>query len=257
MNRIIYLFLMSLFSINAFTTSSSDYQTLLSQSMLLNFEDVKSQQDYLQDVKQRLTNTSFSHVDLTLVSKDFHFFEKNYTEDHLKRFYKNQKTLYKKLANEIKYDKHSSLSQAINTWMNFSLTKNEKESLNYMLSLKDQEIKTGEPYAKSQIQILLRSFEDRSLEDYYKKGFSLPEALYARHTRLYNEMLNVLKTHFDPEIYFHIESCLQAEEKILLQSYLDDQLYRFARAEIAANKEHDDVLRDLLKMFFLKRSHLD
>jgi hypothetical protein len=69
-------------------------------------------------------------------------------------------------------------------------------------------------------------------------------------------MLTHLKNNFDPMIFFHIESCMQAEEKILIHSHYDETLNSFAHAKITSTNEIEDNLRKLLKAYFKKRETL-
>lgn len=233
--------------------TKTDYSTMASLSLQNRIEDIPESNEYLYKLKQRLEIAPLDKTELSLTTEDFEIYEKTLKEKDLFRLKKHQKILFKKLSDYIKRSKKLTSSQILNSWMNFNLTKNEKESLRYLIDLRYKKASKETPKLETDLIQLMQSFNAVSISNYQKNGFTFAESLYARHMALYKEMLSLMENNFDPMIYFHIESCMKAEEKFLIQAYYDEQLNIFSRSAIATKNSREDSLQHLLKSYFEKR----
>ncbi len=256
MKKLTPLLLSAFITVQSIALSPVEYRNLSTKCLKPSFEELPSQEEYFENLTQRISSLDDLETQETLVKNDFASFDQ--TDDSkiaiaLKRLKINfNQKLFFKLSKEPTY----TLDKYINSWLRHSLTANEKQSYTYILSLRTLDLENASSSTEKTIGELMQTFKAPSIAEYKKRGFSTSEAKYIRHVALLQEMLFRMEEHFDPQIYFHIESSLKAEAKFVWQAFVEQKLIDFSTGRIDTFSEYENSFQPLFKSYFERRASL-
>lgn len=245
-------FLFILTSSIALGTSSNKNLTLLSLRPAL--EEISSSDSYLEHLETKRKTLSKSAAEETFFQEDFKDLNDIFDskEIKLKRFLKTESKLLKKISSLAKNLDSKPLKNHLLHWSRLTLKETEKKSLSYVKELKSKKVEELDGPEK-QFAILLQTFKAPTVASYVERGFTEHEARYIRMMSLFETMLDSMKTNFDPEIYFHIESCMNIEKKFVVHARLDEVFEKYSKGQMICQCDSDRKLQDLFQIYYTKK----